>query len=269
MGRIVQFGVLMLVAILISNCNPEELDPSLIINVEDDFYIDMFEDISGGENVFQINIQSIQEQTCLNSIIDYDLQFDVAGNSIILSINDILSPETCIEGNAPAFVSIPIENIEKRNYTIEINLKDVIINKGNFFVSDTEYFLGMGTENGFELVHTRLIKIPKNTIWGYVGYEEEVDKMEAENFVKDLDDLSMNISEVEGYNDGYFGYFSILEDRSILLNGEIEEKFYESFIFNYDADYQDINDLIDNYCNQHPELNIYLFNGEGEKLECP
>lgn len=268
MSRIVKFGVLLFVAILISNCKPNELDPSVIINVEDDFYINMFEDISNGENKFHITIQSIQEQNCLNSNIDYDLEFDGVRNLIIISINDIIPPETCIEGNAPAFVSIPIEDVEKRDYTVEINLKDVIINHGDLIVSDMDYYLGMSTENGFEVVHKRLIKIPKKTIWGYVGYEEEAEKIEAENFIKDLDDLSTDISEVEGYDIGYFGYFTMLEDRSIEIEDEVDEKFHESFIFSYDADYQDIINLIANYCNQPSELKIYLFNGEGEQIEC-
>ncbi len=268
MIRIIPFGFLLFLVVALSNCKKDELNPSVIINVEDDFYVDLFEDISNGENIFKINIKSIKDQDCLNAVIDYTPQILEGEDRIILAINDILEPEICIPGRAPAFTSVPFENIKEKAYNIQINLKDIIINEGSLVINSKEYFLEMSTENGLELVHDRLYKIPKKAIWGYVGYEEENHKMIAENFIKDLEEISSIMSISDNFDIGYYGYFTILEDRSVLLHQEIEDKFLNSFLFYYDAESQEIIDLIDSYCSSNPEINFHVFNGEGEEMKC-
>ena len=265
MGRIVQFGFLFFLVVAFSNCKKTELNPSVIINVEDDFYIDIFENLD--DKVFHITVKSIQQQDCQNALIDYSLDTSDE-DQIVISINDIIEPETCIPGNAPAFVSIPIENVEERSYNIQINLKDVINNKGSLTISNTDYFLGMNTENGIELLHKILYKIPKNTIWGYVGYEEENGKTTAESFIKEIEDISTNMNIDGGYDIGYYGYFNILEDRNFSLSSEPEDKFHTSFIFSFDGASQEITAIIDSYCNSNPGINFIVFNEEGEELKC-
>jgi len=269
MNRLVQFGVLLIFAALINGCKQDGIDQKLFINVEDDFYIDMFEDISNGENHFSFNIQSINEHECLNTIIDYDLQYDGIGNLIVLSINDIISPESCNVGIAPAFVSIPIEGIQKREYSIEINLKDVIINNGFLHVTDNDFYLEMSTEDGFEVVNKQLNKIPKKTIWGYVGYELESDKVAAEDFIKNVEQNASNINNSEDYTSGYYGYFTVLEDYSITLSDEVSNEFHNTFIFQYDEDPLFLTQLMESTCELNSGLKIHLFNGEGEVFTCP
>jgi len=251
-----------------SNCKPDVLDDRFVINVENDFYIDMFEDISNGDKVFHITIKSIQQQNCLNSIIDYELNTDDE-NQIILSINDIIDPETCDPGTAQAFISIPIEDIKEQFYNIQIKLKEIVTNQGNLIVNEDIYVLNMNSEDGIEVVHEKLNKIPQKTIWGYLAYAEEGKKTEAESIIKELDDITTSISLVPGYDAGYFGYFTLLEGQSILMSDEVEESFHSTFIFNYNSDYQDITQFITESCSSHFGFNFYLFNDEGEELVCP
>jgi len=253
-----------------SNCKDESLTPSVIINVEEDFYIDMFEDISNGEKVFNITIKSIQNQECLNTIIDYHIDINEEEAEIILSINDILDPETCDFGNAPAFVSIPFEKIPEKDYGIHINLKDVVFNNGTLFASSKKYRLFMYAKDGFQLLHENLYKIPEKTIWGYIGYEEESGRTQADNFIKDLKNLVTNIEIAPvAYDTGYYGYFNLLEGKSITLEKEIEENFLSTFIFyNEDDSHASINSLLDDYCDSNPNLSFYVFTSEGEELNC-
>ncbi len=269
MSRILQIGLLFYIVVIFSNCRDESID-QIIINVEDDFYIDMFEDISNGEKLFHITLKSIHNQDCLNSIIDYSLDVNEDDEQIILSINNILAPETCDPGNAPAFVSIPFENLKEQDYEIHINLKDVIFNKGTLFASSENYRLIMLSKDGFELLHDNLYKIPQKTIWGYVGYAEESGRMDSENFIKDLENLVTNISiaPIE-YNTGFYGYFSINQDLSIFLE-DVEDNFQSSFIFYDENDSQsEIFDLIEQYCDLNLGLNFYIFDAEGGELNCP
>ena len=52
MIRIIQFGVLFLALVVLSNCKSDDPDLNVFINVEDDFYIDIFEDISSARRHF-------------------------------------------------------------------------------------------------------------------------------------------------------------------------------------------------------------------------
>ena len=270
MIRIIQFGVLFLVLVVLSNCKSGDPDLNVFINVDDDFYIDLFEDISNQEGLFYINIQSIQDQECENAIIDYSLDIDLeSDNFIILSINDILEPETCIGENAPAFVSVPIGKLKNESYEIQINLKDAIINKGTLTVSSEDYFLGMSSQNGIELLNMILYKIPENTIWGYVGYEEETQQDDAETFIKELETFTSNQNFTDAFGVGYFGYFSILDDRSVTIQEDITDKNHSNFVFyNELRTTTEIDDFIQDYCENHPTLNIHLFDHTGNEITC-
>lgn len=267
MSGVIKSGVFLFLLIAFSNCKQEDIDPSVIINVDADFYIDMFEDISNGENTFNLTIKSIQNQECLNSIIDFTLDTVGAENQIVLSINDIVEPETCIPGSAPAFSTVPLDHLKEEGYKIEINLKDVIVNTGSLTVNSDYYFLRMNTENGFKQLHQILHKIPKKAIWGYVGYEEESGKTEAENFIKDLDNIATNITNA-GYDIGYYGYFTINEDRSVVLTEKVENNLSNTFLFQYEGDNQAIIDLVNEYCNANSGFSFHVFNGEGEEMKC-
>ncbi len=265
-----KFGLLMFLLIALGNCKQDKLDPSVIINVENDFYVDLFEEINNDERLFKIRIRSVDYQDCLNAVIEHDFYFDDSENRFVLSLYDISDPETCIPGEAPATLDLPLESLEIMSYKFQINLKDVVFNSGTLTVSEDYYFLLMNTQDGFKVQHNLLYKIPQNTIWGYVGYSAEADKQQAENITKDLKDIAGATNFSESHADGWYGYFNISQDHSLTLTDQPDSGFSNPFLFLYDPSReQDIIDFVETKCLAHPGFDIHVFNDKGEEIACP
>ena len=267
MSRILPFGILLMLFVSLSACKKSDDNPDIVINVDDEFYINLFEELHPNESVFQIIIESIHNQDCLNYTIDHNVSFSNQFNRIILTINDIVEPDNCIEGQGTAFKAVPIADLQQEVYVFHINLTSAIKNIGKLNVNEDSYYLEMQTDDGIVLLNSWLYKIPENTIWGYVGYEEEEEKDNAESFVTDLAGISTEIGDVHGYKQGHYGYFSILSGQ-IELHQDISSTLYQPFIYFYDGEKSDISDLIDDYCTSFPGLKIHFFDDRAQEITC-
>ncbi len=256
--------------ILISACKDKN-DPDIIVNIEDDFYVNMFEDISNGERRLEFRLTSIKEQDCLNYSIDYNLSFNEGSGMLELSINDLVQPEICIEGNATASVTVPFGAMSNGTYTLFINLKDAITNHGRLSVDDLHYQLDLDSDDGIEITNETLYRVPQQTIWGAVAYNSNNQEDNADAVLNDLKDITIvrSIQSDNAYPSGYYGYFDLDESKSISLQVKPEAEYHKPFIFTVDGDdLTAINDLIEAACNQYPELNIELNMTNGQVQRC-
>lgn len=271
MYRKILLSCLLLVAFFTS-CD-KETPSGVIVDIEDDFYINMFEDISSGTARFQIDLSTIKEQDCLNYAIIYDLDTNVVNRAIELTINDLLEPEDCIEGMTTTHTIIPMPTLASNLYTFNINLKDAIINEGTLRVTDNRYELEMDTDDGIEIVNSTLYKIPRNTIWGYVAYNNGISADSAADFITNLTSLStvFGIDNNPDYNVGYYGYFKLDDDFNLELRNEesLDASNIIPFIFRHNSDdLQDIIDQADEACNTNSNLEITFFSEKGWTYTC-
>ncbi len=248
-------------------------DPTLIVDIDEDFYIDMFEDISNNDRKFQINITTIKAESCLDSQIDHDLDYNEQSNIIELTINDLIEPEDCQQGTSFASSVVPFGRLSEGVYTFEINLKDAVINKGNLEVHNNRYEMNMESDDGIKIVNETLYRIPTKTIWGYVAYDENSTATDANNFIEDLKSMG-SIFEVENnslFIPGYYGYFNLDDDKNLLISEEINNTYHSTFIFQYSSDdLQDVRDVMNSACsNSADDLLISIFVEDGSSFSCP
>lgn len=256
--------------ILISACKKEN-DPDIIVNIEDDFYVNMFEDISNGERRLEFRLTSIKEQECLNYSIDYNLSFNEGSDMLELSINDLVQPEICIEGTSTASVTVPFGEISDGTYTLFINLKDAITNHGRLSVDDTHYQLDLDSDDGIEITNDILYRVPQQTIWGSIAYDSNNQEDNADAILNDLEEVNgiRTIQDDNAYSSGYYGYFDLDESKSISLQVKPEKEYHKPFIYTVEGDdLTAINDLIETACNQYPELSIELTMANGQVQRC-
>ena len=243
---------------------------NVIVNIEDDFYIDLFEDIGDGEQIFQLDISTISEQSCLNYQIDHDLSVDTQTYKIELVINDLLEPNDCIEGMSPTNLALPFGQLPMGSYSFSINLKDAVFNKGRLSVLEDQYLLQLNSDYGIEMLHNLLYRIPQNTLWGYVAYDSSTSNAEADGFVADLEALSVieNVESNTLYQSGYYGYFNVDEDKKVALTKEISSSYHKPFLFhNVSDDLTEVEGLIISACG-NGNLDIHLFTEKGQEIKC-
>ncbi|MFT5384135.1 MAG: hypothetical protein ACI81W_001535 [Saprospiraceae bacterium] len=243
---------------------------NVIVNIADDFYVDMFEDISNGDQRFQLNISTISTQSCLNYLIDYDVTIDKESHAIELIINDLIEPATCEVGVSITEITIPLGFLPNGYYSFNLNLKNAVFNKGRLGVFQDQYLLDMNSDDGIDIVNAILYRIPKNTLWGYVAYENNSSATAGENFVSSLENLPTvnNIENNNLYPFGYYGYFKLKEDSKIDLSEEINANHHIPFFFQNDSDdVSTIRTLVEDACG-NSNLAIHIFTESGLEIKC-
>lgn len=261
-----------LLFIFLFSCK-KDTPSGIIVDIEDDFYIDLFEEIGTSGLDFQIELSTINEQDCLNYEIDVENDFDQPNRSIELTINDLVAPGSCIEGSAHTYETVTLGTLEPNLYVFNINLKDAVINEGKLRVAANRYEIEMETDDGIEVINNILYKIPRNTIWGYVAYSNSNAAGSASNFITGLTELS-TVFEIENnpdYVSGYYGYFTLGDDMAVSLRNEesLDVNNFMPFVFRHNSsDMQDIIDQADQACAENSNIEITLFAETGWTYSC-
>ena len=159
-----------------SACKLENLnDPIIVPLVDKEFSLDLWQVLGvNSPSNLELKIYTIEEEDCLNTMILSN--YNRTGRNISLTLYDILDPEVCDPGPAPAQGTQLVADATPDVYTLTIELQDVVSNTGTLTVTDEAYQVVMEEENGTTWLHTKLQRIPRNALWGYLAYtnaEEE------------------------------------------------------------------------------------------------
>ncbi len=263
----------LLVILGISSCKKEPNDDVLVVNVEDDFYIKINQEVVPEGRLVRLDVKTIRNQPCSNYSIAYEAITDIGSSyqRIIVSLNELMAPDDCIEIEAPAEVSIPLGVLDENNYSLRINLTDAVINTGVLDVSSSDYEIRMVSDYGFELQKASMKRIPEAAIWGYVTYDDNGEADNADVVIKALEDLDSTIliADSELLEDGYYGNFEISDGDMRWENATPDADFVKYFVMEFQGEESSsLRTVVDSYCNLFPNLGIQLFDGNGEAIIC-
>ena len=231
-----------------------------IVDVKEEFLIDIWEELIGDVRSFRIDLETIEEESCLNYGINYSVH--MSNGNINITINDLEEPADCLPGNAPAREFVELGQWINGFFNVEINLRDAVVNEGRLTVSNDKYLLSMESEEGISLVRTRLFKVPISTIWGEVAYDDAELDNEVNAFMADITELGQH----RQYQPGYYGYFSIEQDQSLILRDASDLPFNQTFILKLDGEKDQVVSLLDQYRDSMGDrMQIRLFTWRGEE----
>lgn len=251
---------------LVAGCDFSSLDDPIVISeVEDEFYIDLWENLgpTQEERNLVVQIESIQTEQCLNYRIDY--QFSKDGNRLKIALNNIIKPLDCVTGEATVKSDVNTGYLLNGIYSFNIDLKKTVSNDGQLTVSADSYTLDMQSENGFSMKHEELLRVPDGAIWGYVNYQQAVNESLANKFLEDLKNISQSPT---AYRAGYYGHFSIATaDRKISVNAQPQTSNLKTFLYQYTDQTAKLKNLLATYRSQYGNrLIIQFYNAKGEVL---
>ncbi|MEM1320397.1 MAG: hypothetical protein AAGG75_09075 [Bacteroidota bacterium] len=252
------------IALVLTNvgCNKSaDSDPNINLLIDDEFNVSLWEDLNLDGRDLRFRLSTINDQDCLNSNIDYSLR--IQGEDIILSINDLMDPPDCISGMAPANASVLIGQLENGSYPLQINLKNEIVNEGALKVTHTQYSIELNSDHGIVLDEERLLRIPDQTIWGFVGY-----KNAALSTVNEFTEAAAAVTAPKLLTIGNYGYFTIADGNEIVLNEQSEFSNTQTLILHLDeSNAAAFTELVDTYrSNYGEELEIKIYTDKGEEL---
>ena len=259
MNKIAVLGAMMLFVVLNFGCKDDPTDEGLNINIEEEFKILLWENLASNDRTFHLNVETIQSQSCENSLID--LTPTAVGSQINLTIKDIPAPD-CPAPIFPAKANFEVGNLNLPEYKLQISLKDLVHNIGDLMVTDEYYDIQMADLNGIIIPNQRLYKVPTETIWGFASYATSDEQTYVDEFAAEVN----GISEGKDYQDGYYGYFSVENNSLTIHNEDISNQFTQTFGRSFQNDISDLETVLTKYRTLYPNIDFKIFTSKGEVL---
>jgi hypothetical protein len=255
-----RFFLLLACLIGINACNISSLnDPVLIPEVEDEFYLDMWENLTPEGRYLEWRLRTIDNASCEEAYLDYT--YDRGGRAIDLAINAIINPVDCTPGEQPLEVGIDAGRLVNDTYDLSFSLRESVTNSGQLDVTEQLYEINFEDPSGFVLLRNKLYRIPDQVIWGYVHANTPELKAAAAAFNNDLS----QITDPVVLENGYYGHFTIL-NRNISLNNDFTPIGATIFYYQLNGDDDRLSNLIEeNRSNYSEGLTIKVYNTLGEE----
>ncbi len=250
-----------------TSCKKEGIqDTNFVFDIEDEFELSLTEKLVPGENTsFWLNISSLREFDCANYGLESSKNIFI-NNTIEVAVSELIIPEDCLEGSAPAKGQVSFDALESGTYDFNISIVNQIENKGKLYVQPDFYELQIEEGNGILMPKSTLQKIPNQTIWGYIGYED--------NNIATVDDLITELNQsLEGLvlPNGNYGHFQLNNGEVIIPKVNVAHSKHLNFIFHLKNDNVDeLKKIVEeDYCPQYNgKINLKLFSSDGIEIEC-
>ncbi|MCL2413872.1 MAG: hypothetical protein FWC94_01275 [Bacteroidales bacterium] len=254
-----------IISLLLAGCDKESNN-----GIDSEINITMMEDLSGA---IQLYFSTTKIYPCMNYWID--LSWKRSSNNIDVTFKGVISPGVCLRALGPATETLNLGVLNNGTYQLSFYNRDER-QSGELIVSSEGYRINFANNS---LVHFRNIplnRIPENTIWVVVSYNEEnllLSFLEAfmELDVTEKSNVTRGYYSFENYHMlGVFSGFKAENDGSITFLPSftncgvmLGRRFMRSFVFQNSESSANIEQLI----RQHREqIEIRAFTDKGEQF---
>ncbi len=181
--------------------------------------------------------------------------------NISIEFKYVIIPDMCLTTFGPAVTTIKLGNLSKGAHKFKTIVNDVI-SEGELIVTDEKYVLKIENPKEIVIAKETLNKIPKNTIWGTIGYHEKASESMVNTFLDSLQILGATPSK---YLPGDYHAFYIQENGEILNEPALEYWFSKRFIFDFSNNIKSIEELLTRYKeNYWDKLRIAIYTSDGD-----
>ncbi len=236
------FGVM-----LSSACKKNTDFQGNLIDVSKDLNAKMWQTLNDNGGDFALVFSTTQTQKCNNTTINAFP--NVYSNNVIITVKDLGVPTNanCYGSGDYARDTTVVAQLANGTYIFQLNLKDVVFNKGSLVVSDNKYALSMETQNGVNVDASDLMRVPSNVIWGLVNYDNGADA-QVDLFMNDLKSLAHIVS----LDDGEYGHFQLNKGvLSLPAETQTTRPNTKKFFMKLDNSIKNLSDLVQKYQQQY------------------
>ena len=186
-----------------------------------------------------------------------------SSNNIDISFKGVL-PIGMTADIGPAKATINLGALNTGTYNLNLYNGD-IKHTGELVVSSDSYKINFPENSDFHFTNTPLNKIPKNTIWGLIGYHKQETSPLVQSFLAELTKLG---AEKKLYTQGYYNSFEIDKDGDIVTPNNHGYWFAKPFIFNYPGNIANVEQLVKQYAYDYGTEYLYIrvYTDKGEQI---
>ena len=260
-----RFGCLFVVfALFLFSCQKDAGNSTLNINISDEIQLELWEALSVNQRFLHLRLSTIDDLECENYTISYSV--NTADQRISVSINDLIAPTVCIPGMAPGTGLISLGAVDPNLYTIEINLKNnQIINKGILNVFSDKIKLDMQTDYGIQFPYTTLLRMPENTIWGYIDFMDN--SADEEAIGQDIYETLGPLTNTLVLPSGEYGHFKIIDQNIESIKIDHADRNENVFLLEQTATKTEFESALEEIRNRYDSaLSVHLFFSDGSSL---
>jgi hypothetical protein len=252
------------IVLLISfqSCLLDDKEKDVITEVLDEFKIEMIESL-GNERHLNFEFESIEMQPCLNSSIDRTVI--VNSEKVSILVDGIVPASDCNPGSAPATAKGNAGVLANRRYDFDVTLRGTVFNEGDLIVDDEKYEIRMVSTDGIVIENSVLYKIPENSIWGYVAYDDET--LVGEKPAEFLEEL-LALVQPHALANKYYGHFRVLENEEIELKKMPTFNHITTFCYQFTGEKTYLIDLLEQYRSEPggEQMELTIFTSDGDRL---
>lgn len=253
---------LLCLLLVMQACNTDKTEaPVLDTEIEKEYELDLWETLDNNTRNLQIRANTIKSQDCLNYYIESSISRK--GNNIEINLGKPQIPSVCERGIGTAKSNLDLGALSNGTYNITIKLGKIVPSTGRLMVNNGSFFLSMLNPIGFRIIHNNLLRVPDNTIWGYIDYDASALPI-VNQFFTDLAGISQNNDLAKGY----YGYFNLLENGDIEL-GRTQvstDRPIQPILRRFQANEKDLEKLIQTYREKYGQsVLIRLRNTAGKE----
>lgn len=246
---------------LLWSCNIENLDDPIIVgNVEDEIYLDLFEELSLPNRGLTLRMETIEMEDCLNATLETD--HTRGPTRLSLEILQVLPPGECDLGLAPAKGVEEVGILANTNYSFLVNIRNTVDSEGTLEVTEDAIRLSFPTENGFRLRTPELLRIPDDLIWGYVEIPATGNEAGAREIIEEIGAIAENHTLIQGY----YGYFQTDNQGEFFIIENNPDRQHLSYGFKYSASETELINKLASLRSIYTDYPIFLLNQKGEQL---
>ncbi|MCO6480435.1 MAG: hypothetical protein J5I94_27585 [Phaeodactylibacter sp.] len=249
---------------IVTSCNLSSVEDTVVIpDVDDEFYLDIWEALTPEGRFLEFRLRTIDNEPCRNAAIDYE--FQQANRELSISINEILREDGCDPGEAaPAYANIRTHSpLPGGFYPLFVDLREKVTSDGQVVVSSEAYNISLEDGGGVVVLRPELRRIPNETIWGYISYENT----ELAGVADELQARLQSITTPRTLKEGHYGYFFINSSGVLrFIDGDALNN-SRTFTYRFVEDKEELLGLLEEYRSAYGEsLKIKVFNTLGEEL---
>ena len=245
MSQTTRFLFLLLgLSLLGGSCKVDSIgDPIIVPLIDQEFVLDLWENLQATTiSPLEIRMATIAEENCLNAGILR--AYERNNRALKLTLYQILDPEVCDPGQAPAKGKEAIYDVNSGVYQLDVELQGVVINPGTLTITSSSYKVEMQEENGTSWLHYELYRVPNAALWGYVTYSNAFQEQQTTDFFNNLAAMSEPIQLAEGY----YGHFTVASGSGQLTVHEMPtQPGVRPFIYSYWGPKAPLDDLVANF----------------------
>lgn len=240
----------------VAGCSLIEPKGQDILNLQEDFELQLFERIEPGKKQLKILVRTAQIQDCKNT--EIALSSNILTNGLRLKLEDIIEPEEsrCIPGKVYIQKEVPLDEFNGDRDLI-VQISDLVEHNGVMSSSPLSASFYLNSTEGLKIRNNELIRIPVNLVWGTISTNDPAAINKYDEFINLLEALCEDAMLVPGY----YSYFSVNNQQDISYNFGRNDRYRYDFALTYNGSISALYNLLESRRDNSLFIDITAFNG--------